>query len=215
MKKKIVILGGQGNGTVIASVIEDIMKNDGEWELVGYLNDDLKKGELINGYPVLGPITKEKCDELKDYYFIYALVSVSRAKERVEKLESLEIAIEKFATIIHPTATVGSCVDIGFGVVLMPNVVISPNVKIDNHSQVYASALIGHDTTLEKYCFVANHASIGSNVFIKEGAHIGSNSCILEKLTIGSWALVGLGSVVIKDVDKHDKVVGNPARSIK
>ena len=41
MSKKVVVIGGEGNGGVIASCIEDNRNryNDDEWEVVGFIND--------------------------------------------------------------------------------------------------------------------------------------------------------------------------------
>lgn len=214
MSKKIVIIGGPGNGTVIASVIEDIFKYNGEYELIGYLNDGIKTGTLINGYRVLGPITKEACKQLKDNYFVYALISSGKSKIRVNKLNSLEIPEDRFCNIIHPSAVISNSVKLGYGNVLMPNVVINPNVTVGNHVQIYANALIGHDTRVGSYSFVANHASVGSYINIGEGVHIGSNSSIIERVNVGEWSLIGLASVILKDVEPYTKVVGSPAKSI-
>ena len=50
---------------------------------------------------------------------------------------------------------------------------------------------------------------------VKKGASIGSNATILCGITIGENALVGAGSVVVKDVPANSIVVGNPARVVK
>ncbi|SCY86681.1 NeuD/PglB/VioB family sugar acetyltransferase [Alkaliphilus peptidifermentans] len=214
MSKKVIIIGGPGNGTVIGSVIENIARHSGEYELIGYLNDGIQRGTLINGYPVLGPVQKDICQSFKDVYFVYALISVGKAQARVEKLKSLGIPPDRFCNIIHPSVVIGSEVKLGHGVIMMPNVVISPNATIEDHVQIYANSLVGHDTSVASYSFIANHASIGSKIKINEGAHIGSNSSIVEGVSIGEWSLIGLGSVVLKDVEPYDKVVGNPAKSI-
>ena len=207
-------MGGPGNGTVIAATIIDLMKKSDEWELMGYLNDSEEIGSLIEGYPVVGRVKEAGRFNLPDIYFIYALTTVKKAQERVELLRSLNLPREKFATVIHPTAVVAHSAEIGYGVVLMPHVVIGPGVILGDHTQVYAQGFIGHHAKLGDFCFVANNASVGGYVDIRQGVHIGSNSSILERVTIGDWALVGLGSVVIKDVPTNTKVVGNPAREI-
>ena len=46
------------------------------------------------------------------------------------------------------------------------------------------------------------------------GATIGAGAVIGCDLTIGSWAMVGMGSVVTRSVPAFHLVVGNPARSV-
>jgi UDP-3-O-[3-hydroxymyristoyl] glucosamine N-acyltransferase len=46
------------------------------------------------------------------------------------------------------------------------------------------------------------------------GATIGANCTIGNDLVIGRWAMVGMGSVVTKDVPDYHLVLGQPARSV-
>ena len=46
------------------------------------------------------------------------------------------------------------------------------------------------------------------------GASIGAHSVILPGVSIGSWAMIGAGSVVTKNVSDFGLVIGNPARLI-
>ncbi len=50
--------------------------------------------------------------------------------------------------------------------------------------------------------------------FVREGASIGARAVIGCDLEIGRFAMVGMGSVVTRDVPAFHLVVGNPARSI-
>jgi|SaaInlLV_10m_DNA_2_1039722.scaffolds.fasta_scaffold00617_14 acetyltransferase EpsM len=213
-KKKLIIIGGKGNGTVIASAIEDYIEKNGGWEIIGYLNDFEKKDTMFNGLPVLDKIDNINRYNKKDCYFIYALLSAGKAFERKKKLTALGISNDKFATFVHPTAVVSNYSQLGKGVVIMPHVVISPNVFIGDHTHIYANAFVGHDTTVNNFCFIANNASLGSTIVLQEGVHIGSNSTILEKVSIGEWSLVGIGSVILKNVPPYVKIVGNPAKTI-
>lgn len=51
-------------------------------------------------------------------------------------------------------------------------------------------------------------------VTILEGASIGASATCVAPITIGRSALVGAGSVVIKDVPDFALVVGSPARRV-
>jgi acetyltransferase-like isoleucine patch superfamily enzyme len=52
-------------------------------------------------------------------------------------------------------------------------------------------------------------------VRICEGAWIGARSMILKGVTVGPGAVVGMGSVVTRDVPARTVVAGNPARIIR
>ena len=51
---KIAILGTGGFAREIATLIQDINNTDSKYELVGFVNNSIEKGTLINGYPVIG-----------------------------------------------------------------------------------------------------------------------------------------------------------------
>lgn len=212
IKEKIVIIGGKGNGTVIASTIEGCIDKGYDIECVGFLNDVEK---VVNGYPVLGGIKNMDWKRLpEEYKFIYAMSNIKESPQRFQLLLDLNIPIERFATVIHPSAIVSKKAKIGSGVVLMPLTLVSPDVIIGNHSQMYAQSFVGHDTEVGEMVFIANNASIGGRVKIKNSAHIGSNSSILERINIGEYSIIGLGSVVLANVGDYEKVVGNPAKII-
>jgi UDP-2-acetamido-3-amino-2,3-dideoxy-glucuronate N-acetyltransferase len=57
----------------------------------------------------------------------------------------------------------------------------------------------------------------GEHIFetlVQQGASVGAGCTIGSNLVIGRWSLVGMGSVVTRDVPPFHLVVGNPARSI-
>jgi UDP-2-acetamido-3-amino-2,3-dideoxy-glucuronate N-acetyltransferase len=49
---------------------------------------------------------------------------------------------------------------------------------------------------------------------IQHGASIGAGSVLVAGVTVGSFAMVGAGTVVTKDVPPHALVIGTPARII-
>ena len=215
--KKIIIIGGYGNGTVVASTIEDInaAAAEKEWEIIGFLND--RETEPINGFPVLGKVQHSDVSRYLDdpeVFFFYTLISVKLNHAYLHKLHDLKIPTERYATIVHPTAVVSRFATLGHGVCIQPFVSVGPNVKIGDHVQIFAQSLIGHNATLKDYSYVANNACIGASVVLEEGAYLGTNCSTLESITIGEWSLVGIGSVVIRSVEAYTKVAGNPARVI-
>tara|TARA_A200000113_G_scaffold30426_1_gene25396 strand:+ start:1020 stop:1229 length:210 start_codon:yes stop_codon:yes gene_type:complete len=58
-------------------------------------------------------------------------------------------------------------------------------------------------------------AELSGGVTLGDNVWIGPNSCTTEKVSVGNGALVGIGSVVIKDVEEETVVAGSPAKFIR
>ncbi len=87
--------------------------------------------------------------------------------------------------------------------------VIKNNVKIDDLVQVGHNCVVGENSLITCGTVICGAAVIGKNCWIAP------NSSIRERISIGEGAFVGLGSVVVKDVDEKIIVAGNPARKLK
>lgn len=213
--KKLIIIGGYGNGTVVAQIVEDINRQKPQWDLMGFLNDFEK--DPINGYPVLGGIDKDSVAQFledEDVYFFYALISIKNNFKSLSKLHDLNIPLERFATLIHPTAVVSKDAQIGRNVCVQAFSIVGPNAKVGNFIQCWGHATIGHNSTVEDYAYITSNSVIGAHVHLKEGAFLGVNSTTLDRVVIGTWSVVGQHSNVIRSVPDYTKVVGNPAREI-
>lgn len=97
--------------------------------------------------------------------------------------------------ILGDNVTVKSGVQLWDGVRIEDNVFIGPNVTFTN--DLFPRSKIRPEKFVTT--FIHNHASIGANATIIAG------------ITIGSYAMVGAGSVVTKDIPPHGLVYGNPA----
>src|SRR5690606_41987665 len=103
--KKIIIIGGYGNGTVVQSTVEDTNAIRPEWEIIGFLND--RETEPINGVPVLGKVEKEvvaKYISQPDVYFFYYFISVKLNLNYLFNLHVMECPTTWLSTIKHYSA---------------------------------------------------------------------------------------------------------------
>ena len=56
--KRIAIYGAGGFGLEVAMLIEQINEKKCQWDLIGFFDDGMAEGKMINGYPLLGGIDK-------------------------------------------------------------------------------------------------------------------------------------------------------------
>jgi len=116
-------------------------------------------------------------------------------------------------------ARIGENCNVGQNTFVGKGVEIGSGVKIQNNVSVYSGVKIEDDVFLGPSCVFTNvsypraYTTQGyTETLVEKGASIGANATIKTGVTVGAYSLVGAGAVVIKDVEPHSIVVGNPAR---
>jgi len=217
-RKKIIILGGEGNGGVVAACIMDMNNRyqNFEFEVMGFLNDIELVGSEINGFPILGK-TIEYREYIKsnDIYFIFAIHPVGHGSLRVKLFKKLAIPSDKLATIIHPSAFVGYNAEISPGVMIMANSYVGTSAKIGKCALLMSNTVVGHNTTVSEFCHISVGAIVSSYVNLGEASDIALNATVLEKINIEKNAVVGAGAMITKDVLENQIVVGNPQKVLR
>jgi len=211
-KKPVLIMGGWGSGQIVVSVIEDINRVAPTWEIKGFVNDFEEIGSSIGAYPVVGRTSEAPEHAGRGVYLHYAMRNAKFARSRIERFKAMNIPDEAFATFIHPNTQLSGNRGIGHGSLLCAQVNLSFGAKVGNHNHLYGSSFVGHDSEVESYAWIANNSAIGARCLIKEGAHLGTNCSLREDVVIGAYAIVGIGAVVLRDVEDGAIVVGNPAK---
>lgn len=216
MPNKILILGGIGNGSVIAGAIVDAgIRGDKTWEFAGYLNDREETGSMIHEHRVMGKLSDVPRLVDEGYFFINTILRIDGNKERIELIESLGIPDDRFATFVHPMSYVAPNVKLEPGAVVMPNATVSANTTVGKCSLVMVGATILHDTVIGRYCHLAAQSCLGAHLQIGEGVHVGLNATVREHISIGAFATLGMGAVLTKNIGPGEVWAGNPARKLR
>jgi UDP-2-acetamido-3-amino-2,3-dideoxy-glucuronate N-acetyltransferase len=122
---------------------------------------------------------------------------------------------------VRKGAVIGRDCIIGKDAYVDTEVVMGDGCKLQNGANLYKGLTMGNRV------FVGPHAQFTNDLFpraelwddsrlvkttVKDGASIGSNATVVCGITIGTYATIGAGAVVTKDVPDHGLVLGNPAR---
>jgi sugar O-acyltransferase (sialic acid O-acetyltransferase NeuD family) len=209
--KNLLIIGAGGFGREVYSWANDMPSCNVEWQIAGFLDDDLDALKGYN-YPV------NVISSLKDYKVQANDIFVCAIGKPKTKQTCIEIIKEKgatnFANIIHPTAVVAKNVTFGEGLILCPMTVINADavlgnfVTINNHSNIGHNSIVGDWTQISGYCDVTGGVIIGESVFF------GSSAAVLPGIKIGNCVTVGAGSIVVRNIEENATVFGNPAKKI-
>jgi acetyltransferase-like isoleucine patch superfamily enzyme len=126
---------------------------------------------------------------------------------------------------------IGDDTQIGPFVEIQKGVKVGKNCKIQSHTficegvTIADDVFIGHNVTFINDRFPRATTADGTlqreadwvcePTVIQHGASIGSSATLLGGITVGEHAIVGAGSMVVKDVPAHTIVAGNPARRLR
>lgn len=203
MMKKIILIGKGGH----SKVIKDIIFKQQRYQLVGYLDNKVDSYYESEGlfYDNLTNYHKYA----NEHYFNIAIGN-NFVREKIFK--ELDIEIERFPTLIHPTASISTSATIERGTVVMPNVTINADTKIGHHVIVNSGAVVEHDNMISDYVHISPNATLAGGVMVDLKSHVAIGATVLPQITIGENCIIGAGATVISDVKTNTTVIGTPAK---
>lgn len=212
---ELVIIGAGGFGRETAEAVRTLNAcGTTAWKLRGFLDDDpARHGSLVDGLPVVGGTA-----ELASMPEVSVVVCTGRPDNYVSRpriVRALGLAPERYATIIHPSATVSSTSRVGPGTVLLAHAALTAAVAVGSHVAVMPHVTLTHDDVVEDFATLASGVCLGGGVRIGTGAYIGAGALIREDRRVGAYALVGMGAVVTSDVPAREVWAGVPAKYLR
>lgn len=142
-------------------------------------------------------------------------------------------------TIIYSEVDIGNECQTGHNVMIREKTVISSNTVIGTNSVIDGNVSIGENVSIQTGVYIPLHCKIGNKVFmgpfskltndkymmrkeftligptIEDEVSLGANSVVLPGVTLKKGTIVGAGSVITKNTEVNDIVIGNPARLLK
>lgn len=188
--------------------IDHSVKYDASKVIIGH-NVVIEEGVELGNNVIIGHNTVVKSDcILKDNVSIGSNCTIGGVGFGYEMTDSGEYEVIPHIgnVVLSNNVEIGNNVCIDRAV--MGSTFLDVNVKVDNLVHIAHGVQIGENSLVIAHAMIAGSVNIGQNVWVAP------SSAVRQKLTINDNALVGLGSVVVKDVETGTVVAGVPAKPI-
>ena len=115
--RKLLIFPYNGNGREAVDCAQD------QYEIIGFIDDtEAKQGQQPGGIEIF---SREILHKYKDVSVLAVPGSPASYLQRKMIIEGLHVPAQRFATVIHPQATVSVSAHVGYNVLIMAGVVIT------------------------------------------------------------------------------------------
>ncbi|NLF02410.1 MAG: acetyltransferase [Anaerolineales bacterium] len=212
MTRDVVVYGTGGVGRQAVQIIDDLNADGAAWSLVGYLDDDpARAGTELHGVPIVGA-----GEWLTAHAHVDVVIAIGSPKTRWHVARRVRaLGHTRFATLVHPSASIGARCQIGAATIIYPGVLIDTDVTLGEFVLVNKACTLGHDAQIGAYTTLSPGVNLGGAAHIGAGCDLGINSCTVQGVVVGAWSVIGAGAVVLGELPSNVTAVGVPAKVIK
>lgn len=208
----LVISGAGGFGREAALMIRQINEKEKHWNVTGFYDDHIGKGETVDGLPVLGGIAE--LNEISRSLAVVLAIANPAVRKRIRG--GLKNSNLYFPVLIHPSVNQGD-IDrntIGEGTIITAGNILTTNIHLGSFVIVNLACTIGHDVKVGDFSAIMPGCSLSGFIDMGEEVFMGSGARILPGIQIGHRSSIGAGAVVTKPVAEGVTVVGIPAKEL-
>lgn len=204
------IFGASGLGREILETVIEINEIENRYEQVIFVDDN----------PELDAVQEVKVYNINDAYITFkddliltlAVGEPATRRKIINRVNEMGIP---FVTIIHPGVRIPKSTKIGRGCYVGPNSFVSCNVILGDFVLLQPNVNVGHDGVLADNVIVSGLTVLAGNVHIGEDTFVGMSCTVVQGCRIGEHSIVGMGSIVHRDIPDYVIAMGNPARAMK
>lgn len=209
--QRVLIVGAGGHAQVVADILQRSADLGGVVAPIGYLDDAPPRwGQTLLGLPVFGSIDDRR---RVDYDALVVAIGDNSVRSRI--FHQLREEGERFATAIHPHATIATGVVIGGGTMICARAVITPGTTIGANVILNTGSTVDHHNQICDHVHIAPGAHLGGDVTVEEGTLIGIGATVMPQIRIGAWSVVGAATLVNRNLPPNVVAVGVPGIVIR
>lgn len=214
MPEPLVIVGAGGFGRKVADVVSRINAAASAplWDLVGHVDDDPSQLNLERlakrNIPYLGTL-----DEFngagRQVNYISGIGSPVIRELLANRCDTFG---HQAATLVDPTAMIGSEVRLGEGSVVCSGAALDTNTQYGRHVQVGFNVIVGHDAAVGDFTSLSPLSAVSGDCVVGNRVLIGVGAVVMLQRRVGDDAVVGSNATVSRDVAAGAIVKGERAR---
>lgn len=208
--KDLYIVGAGGFGRTVAQIVREINQDREEFNICGFVDDNPseKNNSLAQALdiPIIG-----STDTLaeKHGYFVIASGNGATRKTLAAKIKPFGVSP---ATLVHPTAQVGSTASIGPGSILSLGAIVTTEVSTGAFCLHNIYSLVSHDCVLGDFVTLSPFAAMLGGSTCGDGAWLSTRSTLSVNTRLGTNSVLGAHALALKDVPDDQIAKGTPAR---
>lgn len=213
------VYGCGGLGREVMPMVKQVVEESGNSAILSdqlvYVESDPGHLNTHLGYPILSEAVylSRKAEKL----FVVATGSGETRKKLSQRLiagGSRPISIRSKSSTVYEDSTIDE------GAILCASTVLSTGCKVGKYFLMNVFSYLAHDCTVGDYVTFSPNVQCNGNVVIENNVFLGAGAVIRNgtpgsPLVIGKNSIIGMGSIVLDDVEPNTIVAGNPARPIK
>jgi len=209
--KKLGIYGAGGLGREVFELAVAINNSKQRWSEIIFI-DDGENIENPRGLSIYSFAEIIKKIDVEDIEFCIAIGEPEIRRDLYKKLVKSNM---RMATLIHPEVTIPESTVIGAGVVICKFVSITCDISIGENVYIHPMACIGHDATIENHAVISSFVDVAGDCLVGSCSFLAINVILKQGICVGKNSIVGLASVVHRDIPDNVIALGNPARPMK
>ena len=194
---KSIVLAGNA---VTAEILYRYLLGDARYHVAGFTVDDayIDKGSSYP-LPTIGLSQLAGAFPPDGYAIVMAMgynnVNADR-RSMFERLKAMGYAIETF---IHSQAMIHTSHPIGEGSVVLPGVLVEPEVRLGANTVVWGNVTLAHHSVVGDHAWIASGAVVSGKARVGDQCFIGVNATIVNAVTLGEQVIVGGGALITRD----------------
>jgi len=204
----VILIGSGGH----ARVLLDALRRLGRRVLFVTDHDPQRHGLEIDSVVVSGGDERIFEHDPKTVELVNAVGSINRPRTRREIYERFVAAGYRFATVVHPSATVAASAQLAAGVQVMAGAVIQTGASVGENALINTRSSVDHDCRIAPHVHLAPGVTLSGGVEVGRASHLGTGATVIQSIRIGREVLVAAGGVVVSDLPHGVTAKGVPAR---